>query len=351
MKNPTLGIGLLAASVTMSPPLVAQQSVAGTQSVIDLARSRAGVVSMPAGAEQRTIKVGDVERNYWLLRPSSARSPSPVVFVLHGGAVADGRQTLRYDFQTLGTRDGVVTVHPSGVGAGWNDGRDTSFLLDRSGAVDDVAFFRSMIDSLISEGIADPKQIYVTGGSNGGMMTMRLACDLGEKLAGVAPFVAQLPAKMQDRCAPTRSVPMQIIVGTADRMMPFMGGGVAAMSGDDRGTVLSAAATMDFWRRQYRCSETVIRENLADTDPNDGTRVRVERAQGCAVPLEMVIVEGGGHRLPGEGPREYNDPRISALSGVSSRDVSGRDLIWNFFFAAPDVAAAVSAPPADPRRK
>jgi poly(3-hydroxybutyrate) depolymerase len=34
-----------------------------------------------------------------------------------------------------------------------------------------------MIDALVLDGTADPKRIYVTGGSNGGMMTMRLAWD------------------------------------------------------------------------------------------------------------------------------------------------------------------------------
>ncbi|MFN7387971.1 prolyl oligopeptidase family serine peptidase [Brevundimonas sp.] len=103
--------------------------------------------------------------------------PAPVLFVLHGGSTGDARVTFRYRFQDLGARDGVVTVHPNGVGEGWNDGRGTQFLLARGGAPDDVAFFRAMIDALVLERTAEPKRIYVTGGSNGGMMTMRLAWD------------------------------------------------------------------------------------------------------------------------------------------------------------------------------
>jgi len=60
---------------------------------------------------------GRTRARVFLIRPPTARGPSPVVFVLHGGAVGDGRQTFRYGFQELGARDGVVTVHPSGIGS------------------------------------------------------------------------------------------------------------------------------------------------------------------------------------------------------------------------------------------
>lgn len=302
------------------------------QPVPELIRSRATDALIPDGAERRVLLVAGHEREYFLIRPPTARGPSPVVFVLHGGAVGDGRQTFRYGFQELGARDGVVTVHPSGIGEGWNDGRDTPFLLARSDAADDVAFFRAMIDSLVDQKIIDPARVYVTGGSNGGMMTMRLVCELGDKMTAAAPFIALLPERLAGRCTPARSIPMLIMLGTDDRMMPFEGGAVAAMSGDDRGTVLSSNATFDFWRKQNRCDEGVSREQFPDADPTDETRVRLEKARGCAAALEMVVVEGGGHRLPGEGPRKYQNPVISALSGVSSQDVKGRDLIWKFFF-------------------
>ena len=326
----SLGGALFVGSALAQSTLSAQP---GSQSVIDLAQARAAAAAVPVGAERRVLTVAGVERNYWLLRPPGNRGAVPIVFVLHGGAVADGRQTFRYDFQSLGARDGVATVHPSGVGAGWNDGRDTPFLLARGGSADDVAFFGAMIDSLVAEGVADPARIYITGGSNGGMMTMRLVCELADRLAGAAPFVSLLPEKMQGRCAPSRPVPMMLMLGTADRLMPFAGGGVAAMSGDDRGNVLSAAETLAFWRKTNGCSERISRKEFADADPEDGTRVRLERTEGCAAPVDAVFVEGGGHRLPGEKPRIIADRRLGALSGIASQDVDGRLLIWNFLLA------------------
>lgn len=293
------------------------------------ARAAASAIPTPEGAVLRTIKVGSLERSFWFVRPASVKSSAPVVFVLHGGNVGDGRVTFRYGFQNLGARDGVITVHPSGEGEGWNDGRDTPFLLARGGA-DDVAFFRAMIDQLISEGAADPTRIFVTGGSNGGMMTFRLVCELSDRLAGAAPFVAWMPTALAPRCEPRRPIPMLLMGGTADRLMPIAGGQVAPMSRDDRGKVMSADETFSYWRAKNRCGSQVLRQELPDTDPADGTRIAVSRAQGCAAAVELYVVDGGGHRLPGESARTYRDQGMAALSGVSSQDIDGKSVIWEF---------------------
>jgi polyhydroxybutyrate depolymerase len=311
-------------SMLACAPVSAQESPTG------VARARAANVEVPENASQRTLVSSGQERSYWIVRPKNVTGKAPVVFVLHGGAVGDGRQTFRYGFHELGGRDGVVTVHPNGKGEGWVDGRDTPYLRERSAGANDVAFFRDMIDALIAEGVADPARIYVTGGSNGGMMTMRLACELGDRIAAVAPFVSMLPEKLVPGCKPARPIPILMIAGTADRLMPFGGGAVAAMSGDDRGTVLGAAQTFEFWKARNGCAGPVVAQDLPDVDPQDGTRVRLETGQSCAAPVVFYTVEGGGHRLPGEGPRVYADERLARLSGVSSRDLDGKSVIWSF---------------------
>lgn len=329
MRQVIFSLLMVALSFT---PVVAQEAAggAGSRDPQATARDAATRGPIPDGAVLRTIKVGSLERSFWFVRPASVKGPAPVVFVLHGGNVADGRVTFRYGFQELGARDGVITVHPSGQGEGWNDGRDTPFLLARGGA-DDVAFFRAMIDQLVSEGAADPGRIFVTGGSNGGMMTHRLVCELSDRLAGAAPFVAWMPTAVAPRCEPRRAIPILLMGGTADRLMPVSGGKVAPMSRDDRGTVMSAEETFNFWRAKNRCGPQVQRQELPDTDPADGTRVAVSRAQGCAAPVELYLVDGGGHRLPGDAARTYRDQGMAALSGVSSQDIDGKSVIWDFF--------------------
>jgi polyhydroxybutyrate depolymerase len=322
-----------AASGNRPQPSASDAQPPAQKSVVQSAQARAAAAELPPNATLKRLTAGGIGREYWVVRPPLSDGPSAVVFVLHGGAVADGSQTFRYGFQTLGARDGVVTVHPSGVGAGWNDGRNTPYLLARGGAPDDVAFFRGMIDALIAEGVADPRRIYITGGSNGGMMTQRLVCELSDKIAAAAPFVALLPSTLEAPCRPSHPTPMLFILGTADRLMPFDGGAVAPMSGDDRGAVLGFDQSFAFWADRNRCGSQVNREALADADPTDGTRVYVQRAQGCARPLLAYIVEGGGHRLPGEMPRIYSDPRLARLSGISSADIDGKSVIWTFLLS------------------
>ena len=288
----------------------------------------------PQEASLERIDVGGRERSYWIVRPPGLTRPAPVVFVLHGGGPTDGRGTFRYGLHERGLRDGVITVHPNGAGgpgSGWNDGRGSSFLLARGDAPDDVAFFRAMIDRLIADGSADPDQVYVTGGSNGGMMTLRLACETSDRLAGVAAFVANLPEPLQTTCRPSRPIPVLLMNGTADVMMPYDGGPVAPITGQDRGMVLSTRETVDFWVQANGCIGDPERLDLPDVDPSDGTRVSLEAHRACADGTTVVLysVDGGGHQLPRlaeAGPRQVQ-PRTA---GVSSRDIDGAEVIWTF---------------------
>ena len=282
--------------------------------------------------EQRKISVAGEVRSYWISGLESPKSEArAVLFVLHGGSTADGRVTLRFGFQDIAAREGFVTVHPNGRGEGWNDGRGTDFLIQRGDGADDIAFFRTMIDHLVDEGIADPARIYVTGGSNGGMMTLRLACELSDRLAGVASFSASLPKPLSESCRPVRALPVLLIAGDADLLMPFEGGPVAVMSGDDRGEVIGAPRTFSYWASWNGCRDDDFqRAEWPDRVSDDGTRVRLDTGVDCAAPVQLMTVIGGGHRLPGESERIASDPRRARLSGISSQEVSGADYVWAF---------------------
>lgn len=288
----------------------------------------------PANAMQESIEVGSVTRSYWLVAPSAkAATPRPLLFVLHGGGTADARVTFRYRFQDIAARDDFVTVHPNGIGAGWNDGRETEFLLARGNAPDDVAFFRAMINRFVSTGLADPRRIYVMGGSNGALMTLRLGCELADQVAAIAVVSGSLPTNFVDRCKPARALPVLMISGTADDLMPFAGGPVAAVSGQNRGTVIGAEPTFQFWRKVNRCDATrTAREDWPDKIADDGTTLSVEDGVNCAATTRLMIVKGGGHSLPGTAERA-GDRRLAGLpqaTGSVSREVDGANYIWEF---------------------
>ena len=127
------------------------------------------------------------------------------------------------DYTKLGEQEGYVTVYPSGVN-GWNIGSHDAYSVKRrTSDADDVGFFRAMFDTLIEEGVADPKRIYVTGGSNGGVMTQFLVCHLADRIAGAGVMVATLPAAVKDWPKPARPIPIIIMLGTVDPMKPWNG--------------------------------------------------------------------------------------------------------------------------------
>ena len=49
-----------------------------------------------------------------------------------------------------------------------------------------------MINILVEKYSIDPKRIYITGWSNGAIMTMRLVCELGDKIRAAAPYAGAL---------------------------------------------------------------------------------------------------------------------------------------------------------------
>lgn len=285
------------------------------------------------GEVRRTLQHDGLERSFTLVVPTAGQAPRPLVVMLHGGATADGRSTMRWGFQPLAAGDGVITVHPDGVGEGWNDGRQSTYLTARQGGeVDDVGFIGALIDTLVAEGLVDPKRVFVVGGSNGGMMALRLACESADRFAAIAPFIAHFPAGEAERCKPAKPMPLLSIVGDADRLMPFGGGPVASIAQGDRGSVISSDRTMAWWRAFNRCEGDPAVRMLPDADRSDGVTLREEVSRDCAGGAEVVrlVGLGGGHRLPALTAEDVPGPR-GRIIGAVSRDISGPAYIWDFF--------------------
>ena len=286
------------------------------------------VLSAPAGAA--TLEHDGVERSYSLELPEGADRPLPTVFVLHGGG-GDGARMARFSrFHESAAAAGFVTVYPDGVGRQWNDARDAMTIRENQNGenVDDVGFLIALAEKLAADGIADPKRIYVTGASNGGMMTLRLACEAAGVFAAFAPVIASLPADAETDCRPSRPAPMLIMNGTADKLIPWDGGAVAPMFPGDRGAVLSTPRTMEILAALNRCgggSSTTPAEDLGD-----GIRLTVRSWQGCAAPLQLYRFEGMGHRWPearlADLPGRLGDWLGTAPVGYPANDVIRRFL-------------------------
>ncbi|RIA56799.1 alpha/beta hydrolase family esterase [Dichotomicrobium thermohalophilum] len=271
--------------------------------------------------------VDGVPRTYTVFVPDSARDRGdsvPVVIVLHGGR-GDGARVRRImGLDRVAEREGFATVYPDSLGRGWNDGR--RFRRERS---DDVAFLLRLKKSLVRRGLADPDRVFVAGVSNGGMMVQRLACEVPGAFAGYASIIANMPVPVIDRCLPDRPVPMMVINGTDDRLMPYDGGDVGLRG--RRGAVVSAFETVEFWRAHNGCDGRPGRRMLPNRDPRDGSRVVMFYSTDCrGAPVIHLRVEGGGHRVPGS---PVQDLRFMAerVLGAQNNDISTAEVITRFF--------------------
>lgn len=269
---------------------------------------------------------GGLKRTLRLYVPQGHSGPLPVVLLLHGGGGTGGGMEwlTRRGFNRIADRDGAIVVYPDGIDKGWNDGR-SEHRSASDAAVDDVGFLSALPQTIAAVHPIDATRVYVSGISNGGMMSYRLACDAAALLAAAAPVAANMSVDLAPRCQPSRSVPVLIMNGTDDPIMPWKGGTIRVLW-MARGTVLSAEESFARWLALDRCAAPEPLP-LLTPDPADGTSA-APRAARCGATGEVRLYEirGGGHSWPRGEP--YLGPR---LIGRVSQALDANETLWAFF--------------------
>jgi len=275
-----------------------------------------------------SILSGGLQRSYTVHIGSSydKATPTLLLIVLHGGGGTGQGMVKLTGFNAIADRESFIVVYPDGFEKHWNDGRGVQWEAQTEN-VDDVGFISALIDHLSDELNIDASRIYVTGISNGGMMSHRLGCELSQKIAAIAPVASNIPVNMASIWAPSRPVPVLIINGTDDPLERWDGGEIR-LGRNTFGVVLSVADTVKFWVDKDQCSASPTITQLPDKDPSDGTTVRKEVYGGCQDGAEVVLyaIEGGGHTWP--GGLQYLP---AVIIGKTSRDFDASEVIWQFF--------------------
>jgi polyhydroxybutyrate depolymerase len=156
-------------------------------------------------------------------------------------------------FNELADRDGFFVVYPQGIDKSWNDGRLDKISGAHRKGIDDVGFFRALI----------------------------------EHLSAIEPL-----------CRSESAVSLAVFNGTEDPLVPYNGGQITVFR-RERGEVLSTAETIRIWRKKNRCTSEARKTQLTDIVA-DGTRVtKIEYTQ-CAAASKVVLyrIDGGGHAWP-----------------------------------------------------
>jgi polyhydroxybutyrate depolymerase len=264
-----------------------------------------------SGTKSRSIAAGGRTRTYLLHVPANydANQKTPLVLVLHGATQSPESVERMSGMSELADRENFLVAYPSGTGRlsrvpTWNSGNCCGYALENH--VDDVAFIRALIDELEREYPVDPKRVYVTGISNGAMMSFRLACELSDKIAAIAP----VEGAQNLECRPSNQVSVLVFHGTADRLVPFGGGSTPFQVGGRR-TDTPVMDTVTLWAKEDGCASAPERE--------ESSEVHTTIYSGCedGTGVALYAIQGGRHIWPG--------------TRLSGNDVRATDIMWAFF--------------------
>jgi len=284
------------------------------------------------GFERHELQMGEHLRSYLLFRPvedeaardsSEASQPMPLVLAFHGSGV-DGRQMANFcGLHELAARERFVVVYPNGTGhtshtLSWNAGNCCGMAMLRN--MDDVSFVRQIVDDVSRQLPIDSSRIYAVGFSNGAMMTYRVAIELSEIFAAIAPVSGPMGF---EEAHPSRPVPVLHFHGTVDEFAPYEGGvGKRSVS---RCNFRSAEQSVAAWVAANGCDPmpTVVK---LPTVVEDGTEITRRHYTGGREGSEVIFytIEGGGHTWPGRSTP-------FSILGKSTKNIDANELIWTFF--------------------
>lgn len=267
-----------------------------------------------------TIMVDGRIRTYTLNLPPVYYDSSgfALVIAMHGG----GGDAAQFESSSKLTEKAnvahFIVVYPEGVQSTgplkartWNAGGCCDYAVENN--IDDAAFISRLADKLILQYKINPRKLYATGHSNGGMMAYRLACTLSNKIAAIAVNACSMVVTQP--CSPLRPVPVLHMHAAPDTHVPYQGG---------KGTGFSNAyfppvdSVLNVWSAINGCAaltEIVSEDNYTFT-----------QWKGCDnnVTVQYYLTQDGGHAWPGGLPGR-------AGSDEPSTAINANDLLWDFF--------------------
>lgn len=294
--------------------------------------------ALAAGNHSLSMTVDGMRRTYILHIPPAIEEnqPLPLIIVLHGAYGTGRKMQLGLGFDPYADSRGFYVAYPDAyqkpgerLTARWNDGRGT--LESSLVGVDDVKFITSLVEEIAAQVPLDRRGVFVTGASNGGMMTYRLGCETRGIFAGIAPVISNIPEPIFETCSPQPPLNFLAINGDADPFVPFEGGEICAGTPSrlcEGGWVVSQSDSLSKFAVANGC-DAQPQSVLLPTLVEDGTSIEGQTYANCAsdAQVKAYIVHNGGHTWP---PREG---QLEA-SGLATGNLDATLLIVDFFLGA-----------------
>lgn len=329
----------------------------------------AALLVNPALRAQETkekVTVDDVDREFMVRLPRGydAKQHYPVVILLHGmNQDADDMERLT-QFDQLADKDGIIAIYPIALHGRWNvgvhpqertmgmrpggghhrgygggypggggggggypggggqgQGQGPGSEQDRRARpADDIAFFNQMLDQVNTKFSVDASRVYALGLSEGGFMSLKTACSLSDRIAAAAAVGAAMPKTMI--CLPSRPIPVLMINGTSDPVVPYGGGTEKNLHVE----ILSAEDSSKDWGKIDRCNDKPDKGKWS-AQQKGGTETKTDAYDGCRENTKVVLysLKGSGNTWPGG---EQYEPENAV--GKTSQDVKANQIVWSF---------------------
>lgn len=254
-----------------------------------------------------TLEVGGHTRRYSVFSPAALQAGASVLVAFHPSQSSgeEMRRIVGGVLEPMAEQENVVVVYPDGYEGHFNDCRRVASYSARKLDVDDVGLTRRIIEQLVARKKVDAERVYAIGYSNGGHMALRLALEAPELIKGAVAIAANLPALDNMDCtvaaSPSRFI--ALVEGTRDPINPYEGGPVTLFGFGNRGNVLSAQASAEWFAHTLglAATETRLLERIS------GMSAHQQDWLSSSGHVRLVTIEGGGHTVPQSA---YRFPRI-----------------------------------------
>lgn len=266
------------------------------------------------------FEYGGVTHTVGILAPEKARRNAPAVIVLHfnlGTAASMANLTEVGEF----ARDhGAWVILPQAADLTWSHAPN-----ELGGGTDDAGYLAALIDYVVQAYDIDSRRVYMTGYSQGGNMTVRMACEYPGKIAAGAVVAATMRKSLARQCNPSVPTPMVFFNGTDDEQVPY-GPGIPALLRDLLGVgALGAQDAAKYWAEINGCTGSAERSDQP-SPIDDGTTIQLDRYTNCPANRGAAIytIIGGGHTWPGVLD-------FVPVAGITTQNLRANKAMWEFF--------------------
>ncbi|TFH36652.1 MAG: hypothetical protein E4G99_04445 [Anaerolineales bacterium] len=277
-----------------------------------------------AGTSVYRIESDGRQRCYILVLPPDfdPQRPIPLILSLHGFSSNPHGQRSFSRWDLVAAQAYAAVVYPQGTGFPQRWNADPEYTLE---GADDVKFIRELIKHLADQLPVDRTRLFVTGFSNGGAMTLRLACERNLQIAAIGTVAAPVSPTLA-ACELDRPVPLIAFHGTLDPVVPYTG-----RSAGEPGQSPSIAqermpnhalSAPNQWVHQWAIKNGCVSEATPLAAHGEVTGVVYHDCLEAASVL-FYSIQGGGHTWPGGGKIPF--------VGKTTEDIRASESMWAFF--------------------